>query len=71
MKRSFVKNNWSVKVMSSIGFPGLILALIPLILPIVIIVFLLIWVHQIKANSEMQVKQNQKIINLLEELNRK
>jgi uncharacterized membrane protein len=57
--------------MSSIGFPGLIMALIPLIVPIVVIVFLLIWVHQIKANSEMQVKQNQKIINLLEELNRK
>ncbi|GIO26488.1 hypothetical protein [Ornithinibacillus bavariensis] len=57
--------------MSSIGIPGLVLTLIPLLVPIALIVFLLIWIYQIKVSNDVQVKQNQKIIDLLEKLNRK
>ncbi|AIF42158.1 hypothetical protein [Virgibacillus sp. SK37] len=38
-------------------------------LPIAV-VLLLTWIHKIKSNSETQVKQNQEIIQLLDELNR-
>lgn len=31
------------------------------------LVFLLIWIYKIKRNSEIQVEQNNKIIQLLEE----
>lgn len=33
----------------------------------VAVVLLLIWIYKIKSNSETQVKQNQKIIQLLDE----
>lgn len=49
------------------GFISLIFALIP----IAITVIVLIWLYQIKVNSEMQVKQNQEIIQLLEEVKNK
>ncbi|WP_181397437.1 hypothetical protein [Gracilibacillus dipsosauri] len=38
-------------------------------LPIAV-VLLLMWIYKIKLNSEIQVKQNQEIIQLLDELNK-
>jgi hypothetical protein len=37
----------------------------------VVIVFMLIWIREIKINSEIQVKQNEDIIELLKKLNKK
>jgi uncharacterized membrane protein len=34
---------------------------------LLVMVFLLIWIYQIKRNSNIQVKQNEKIIELLKE----
>jgi hypothetical protein len=57
--------------MEAFGLIGLLFSLVGLIIPIAITVFLLVWIHGIKANSEVQVQQNQKIIELLEEINNK
>ncbi|MFS0674143.1 hypothetical protein [Ornithinibacillus sp. 179-J 7C1 HS] len=57
--------------MASIGIIGFLFSLIAFIIPLVLIIFILIWIHQIKVNSENQVKQNNEIIKLLEELNNK
>ncbi|WP_197025046.1 hypothetical protein [Paucisalibacillus sp. EB02] len=57
--------------MEAFGLFGLFFSLIGLIIPIAVTVFLLVWIHGIKANSEVQVQQNQKIIELLEEINNK
>ncbi|EJQ41650.1 hypothetical protein A6279_09030 [Bacillus wiedmannii] len=46
---------------------GMILAL----LPIVVVVFVLRWIRFIYQNSEKQVEQNEKIINLLMEIKEK
>lgn len=46
---------------------GMILAL----LPIVVVVFVLRWIRLIYQNSEKQVEQNEKIINLLMEIKEK
>jgi hypothetical protein len=37
----------------------------------VVIVFMLIWIREIKINNEIQVKQNEDIIELLKKLNNK
>ncbi len=55
--------------LSSIGIFGSLISLIIIIIPIAIVVFLLVWTHPIKTNSEIQVQQNQRLIDLLEELN--
>ncbi|MEN2768670.1 hypothetical protein [Ornithinibacillus xuwenensis] len=57
--------------MSSIGISGVLLSLLFLVIPIVLFILLLIWIYQIKSNSDVQLKQNQRIIELLEEWNRK
>lgn len=57
--------------MSSVGIFGLLWLLLSAVLPIVILIFVLMWVHQIKSRNENQISQNQKIIQLLEELNSK
>ncbi|WP_096273846.1 hypothetical protein [Paucisalibacillus globulus] len=57
--------------MEAFGLIGLLFSLVGLIIPIAVTVFLLVWIHGIKANSEVQVQQNQKIIELLEEINNK
>jgi chromate transport protein ChrA len=57
--------------MSSIGISGVLLSLLILVIPIVLFILLLIWIYQIKSNSDVQLKQNQRIIELLEEWNRK
>ena len=57
--------------MASIGIIGFLFSLIAFIIPLVLIIFILIWIHQIKVNSENQVKQNNEIIKLLEELKNK
>ncbi|MEC1717902.1 hypothetical protein [Schinkia azotoformans] len=44
---------------------GLLSTIIVMVVP-VSMVFLLIWVYQIKRNSETQVTQNKEIIQLLE-----
>ncbi|HHW36541.1 MAG TPA: hypothetical protein GXX18_04635 [Bacillales bacterium] len=44
---------------------GLLSTIIVMVVPISMI-FLLIWVYQIKRNSEIQVAQNKEIIQLLE-----
>ncbi|HDR7354723.1 hypothetical protein [Bacillus wiedmannii] len=46
---------------------GIILAL----LPIVVVVFVLGWIRVIYQNSEKQVEQNEKIIELLMEIKEK
>ena len=35
-----------------------------------VIIFLLIWVYQIKKNSDQQIKQNNEIIDLLKKLDK-
>lgn len=57
--------------MEAFGLIGLLFSLVGLIIPIAITVFLLVWIHGIKANSEVQVQQNQRIIELLEKINNK
>ena len=57
--------------MEAFGLIGLLFSLVGLIIPIAVTVFLLVWTHGIKANSEVQVQQNQKIIELLEEIKNK
>jgi competence protein ComGC len=52
------------------GF-GILVSLITVLLPFVIGILVLIWVSQIKNNSEIQVKQNERIIELLEQSNEK
>ncbi|WP_047986289.1 hypothetical protein [Ornithinibacillus californiensis] len=52
------------------GF-GILASLITVLLPFVIGILVLIWVSQIKNNSEIQVKQNKRIIELLEQSNEK
>lgn len=44
---------------------GLISLLLTIALP-VSLVFLLIWIYQLKKNSETQIEQNREIIRLLE-----
>ncbi|WP_193751967.1 hypothetical protein [Oceanobacillus picturae] len=49
--------------------------LLPLLLyyigiPLAIILFL-VWIYKIKQNSELSTKQNQRIIQLLEEISKK
>ena len=41
------------------------------LLPLVILAFVIRWIRQIKINSDLQVEQNNKIITLLENLNKK
>lgn len=49
-------------MISVMGFGSLLITIgIPLA-----IVFLLLWTYKIKRNSDIQVEQNNKIINLLE-----
>lgn len=57
--------------MSSIGIPGLIICLIVFLIPLVVTIFIFIWLYQIKVTNETQVKQNNEIIRLLEDLNNK
>lgn len=57
--------------MEAFGLIGLLFSLVGLIIPIAITVFLLVWIHGIKVNSEVQVQQNQRIIELLEKINNK
>jgi len=57
--------------MEAFGLIGLLFSLVGLIIPIAVTVFLLVWIHGIKANSEVQVQQNQRIIELLEKINNK
>lgn len=45
---------------------GLIPLAFTVVLPVIAIVVGLIWLYQIKVNSDIQVKQNKEIINLLE-----
>lgn len=54
-------------MMSNFSVFGMIIAL----LPILIVVFVLRWVHFIYQNSEKQVEQNEKIIELLTEIKEK
>ncbi|WP_079708838.1 hypothetical protein [Paraliobacillus ryukyuensis] len=42
-----------------------LIALVILVAPIVVLIFLLVWVYRIKENSEHQVAQNKHIIELL------
>lgn len=48
---------------------GLIPFLLYSLIPLVIIIILLIWVHEIKINSGRQVEQNEQIIRLLHDIN--
>jgi len=41
------------------------------ILPLIVLAFVFRWVRQIKINSDFQVEQNNKIITLLENSNKK
>lgn len=52
------------KMMFNFSIFGIILAL----LPIVVVVFVLEWIRCIYQNSEKQVEQNEKIIELLMEI---
>ncbi|MDL4842966.1 hypothetical protein [Aquibacillus rhizosphaerae] len=54
--------------MESFAPVGLMLSSIMFLIPIVITVLLLIWVYNIKKNSEIQVKQNNQMIHLLERI---
>ncbi|MFD2627603.1 hypothetical protein [Oceanobacillus kapialis] len=51
-------------------FLALFAFLFNIALPLAVILFL-VWVYQIKKNSELTTRQNQRIMKLLEELNRK
>lgn len=53
--------------MSDYTVLGLFIVLITSVLPFVIGIVFLYWVYQIKNNSAIQTKQNQKIIDLLEQ----
>jgi len=53
------------------------LAIMPLfimlfsLVPLIMYIFLLIWIHSIKTNTERQVEQNEQIIRLLNDMNNK
>ncbi|PKR84269.1 hypothetical protein [Heyndrickxia camelliae] len=53
--------------MSVIAFLPLLLSVVPL----VICILLLVWIHDIKMNSVRQVEQNKQIIQLLHDMNNK
>ncbi|WP_172794010.1 hypothetical protein [Sporosarcina sp. HYO08] len=57
--------------MGSASVVALFSLLFTIILPVVVLIFILIWMYQIKSSNETQVNQNQKIIQLLKELNDK
>jgi len=53
--------------MEAFGSIGLLIALLTTAFPVVIGILVLVWINQIKNNSEIQVQQNKKIIQLLEQ----
>lgn len=55
--------------MEILALPGMFISMIFMVAPIIAAVFLLVWVYQTKVNSEKQVMQNERIIQLLEDLN--
>ncbi|WP_171038102.1 hypothetical protein [Aquibacillus sediminis] len=57
-------------MMTSIAPLGLLFSLLSILIPIVVTVLILMWVYDIKKKSAKQVEQNNKIIQLLEELKR-
>jgi hypothetical protein len=53
---------------------GVLVDFIPFIfslLPILLVAFVLRWIRLIKANSDIQVEQNKKVLDLLNEINEK
>lgn len=50
------------------GFMTTILPAIFTLLPLIILAFVLRWIRLIKINSELQIKQNEQIIQLLEQI---
>ncbi|MBC5637636.1 MULTISPECIES: hypothetical protein [Ornithinibacillus] len=60
-----------MEMVEAIGIFGGFLSLIFALIPIALAVFVLIWLYQMKVNSDVQVKQNQEIIRLLEEVRNK
>jgi hypothetical protein len=50
--------------MYAASFLGLFSLLITMVVPVAMII-LLIWIYQIKKNSDIQVEQNKEIIELL------
>lgn len=55
--------------MMFMSFFGVINLILGIAIPVAVI-FVLIWIYQIKENGKIQVNQNQKIIELLEKLNK-
>ncbi|MGV3463915.1 MAG: hypothetical protein ACO1OT_01300 [Heyndrickxia sp.] len=53
--------------MSIIAFLPLLISVVPL----VIFIIFLVWIHEIKMNSGRQVEQNEQIIRLLHDINNK
>ena len=56
------------------GIFGLLIIILNILLPVVIgviVIVVILWINKIKNNSELQVKQNKRILELLEQMSKK
>ncbi|ADU28912.1 hypothetical protein [Evansella cellulosilytica] len=57
--------------MEFLAFIPIMLFLLVSILPLVLFILIIIWIYSIKSNTEKQVAQNERIIQLLQKIDSK